>query len=243
MSTQYYRVTWIVSCTILYSAGAALLNSIGCAPQRARWTPSSDEYLHLGLYKCEQIDFRLLRDDVELYCVTDGTFDSLEVAGRDRVWPRASVIAVHREGGEQSHRIHEYRSFAYCVDLKSPGDAAELFRFFSTRQVWPLTAIEEYEVYPDPNAPVKEVCGLYASKIPPDVWKAAGLAEPRVVEKGDYYEVTRFVIRECPLTDKRRLYICVDRIGRKGEGYKRLSEEEVIPTPVLVNEVRSFVIF
>ena len=236
MSTRYCRFFWAALCS-----GAMLFNAVGCARPSTPWASCDDAYLHLELYKHKQIEFRLLRGEIELYSVMDSTF---ETPGWRRAvfktWPGASIVAIHKDG--QSHRVYEYGSFANCVDLRSPEDAAELFRFFSRREVWPLMPDRnfEFEVYPDPNEPTQEDYPVYASEIPPEVWKSHGLAEPWAVSMGDHFEVVRFVIRENPLTDSRRLYKVMERIGCEGKGYERLSEEEVTPTPSLVDDVRRF---
>ena|GEM_PF-4073010 len=211
---------------------------LSCTPQHAaKWQPIDDEDFYVTLLSHRQVQFDLLRDDYKLYHVWDATFNPPELIGVPHNWPDACLCGFYKESREVYFRVHNYCSFRGCVVLKSPEDAVEFFRFFSRYDVWHLTPIDEFEIFPEPNEPIKEERELQFSSIPLEVWRASGLGQPTAVEKDDYYDVTRFVVIEDIRADRIRLYKVVDRIDRSARNYQRLSEEEVIPTPALADDV------
>ena len=222
---------------VAYAVGtvALIVCSSGCTHGGTSRTMASDDDFYVPVVSCRTIAFRLLHPTAHMRLMGDL---SANVSGLVPAWQEMFLGATFENEKRVAYRVWGYGSLSGCVIIDSPEDAIEFFRFFSSEDTWHYVPISEYEVYPDATEPVQEHLPIYRPAIPETLWRDSGVPEPAARKVGEQYEVSRFVVVEDECADKLRLYHVVDRIGPCGDGYVRVSKEEVVPVPAFLEAVR-----
>jgi len=125
--------------------------------------------------------------------------------------------------------VKKPEDLAGCVSLNSPQDAIEYLRFFSSWKTVHLFRDQMLEVFegekPAYEYGPKGTCYLC---LPPNRWRALGLASPKVIVEPGGYLVTRFVVRPSPAdSNVSDLYRITQRVSHNGS--VSLVDEEPIP--------------